>query len=90
MTAPTAPKLAMPAAPKLFALVLDEEDPDYAEFVAACQPTDRVVWWGTEFDGQAVLYRITPDGKLDTARSRDAALAEDRFNQVYPVKLEWL
>ncbi len=80
----------MPAVPRQFALVLDEDDPDYGEYVAACQPDSRVVWWGCMVDGRALLYRFGEDGTLDTARSQDAELAEERWSQLYPVKLTWL
>ncbi|MGA8114475.1 MAG: hypothetical protein WCA46_12480 [Actinocatenispora sp.] len=89
MTAP--PKaLVMPALPKHFALVLDPDDPQYEEFVTIWKPTDPVMWWGSQFDGHAVLYRVTGDGRLDTAHHRDAGRAEARWSRLYPLKLEWL
>ncbi len=90
MTTETVTRLGMPAAPRPFALVLDEDDPDYAEFVTCCQPADRLLWWGAAFADRAVLYRFDGEGKLDTARHRDADAALTRWNHLYPLKLEWL
>lgn len=86
----TTPVLAMPATPRQFALVLDEEDEAYADFVEWRRPADPVIWWGAELDGEVLLYRACDDGRLDTARhaSPDAALS--RWERVYPVKLVWL
>ena len=82
--------LAMPAAPRQFALVLDEDNDQYADFVECCQPSDPVVWWGPETTERALLHRTRGDGRLDTATHLNAAAALERWERVYPVKLVWL
>ena len=82
--------LAMPAAPRQFALVLDEDNDQYAEFVDCFQPADPVVWWGTETVERALLYRMRDGGWLDTATHVDAEAALERWERVYPLKLVWL
>ena len=72
-----------------FALVLDEDNDQYADFVECCQPSDPVVWWGTETAERALLHRT----RRRPARHRhalNAAAALERWERVYPVKLVWL
>ncbi|MGA8112325.1 MAG: hypothetical protein WCA46_01545 [Actinocatenispora sp.] len=82
--------LVMPAVPRQFALVLDENDPDYEEYVRYRQPTNRLVWWGMAFTDNALLFRPYEDGRLDTARHSDVEAALDRWRRLYPLKVEWL
>ncbi|MGA8115711.1 MAG: hypothetical protein WCA46_18785 [Actinocatenispora sp.] len=82
--------LGMPAVPRQFALVLDEDDPTYDEYVQCFQPADRLMWWGVALDDGAVLIRRYDDGRLDTAHHRNADAALYRWSRLYPLKLEWL
>lgn len=82
--------LGMPVVPRLFALVLDEDDPTYDDYVTTFRPADRVLWWGNQLPDHAVLFRTHDDGRLDTAHHTDADSAEARWSSVYPLKLEWL
>lgn len=90
MTVPVSPALAMPPAPRQFALVLDEADPEYAECVAQVGFTDPIVWWGVHTGDDVLLYRFRPDGKLDTAHHADPERALDVWDRLYPIKLVWL
>jgi hypothetical protein len=83
-------ELPMPPAPKQFALVLDPEDPEYAEYVAACQPPHAVVWWGCQLDGRTLLYQLDEAGRPHIARFNTVRRAVDLWERVYPVKLVWL
>ena len=81
--------LAMPAAPRQFAIVLDEDDDQYAEYLDCCRPTDPVLWWGCAVDGRALLYRLA-EGRLDTSRHTSPESALAMWERIYPVKLVWL
>ncbi len=82
-------RLAMPATPRQFALVLDADDPSYDEFVHCDPPTDPVLWWGTELAERAALFQVDADGRLHTAHFRDADSALARWSRLCPVKLTW-
>ena len=79
--------LPMPAAPRQFALVLDEDDPEYRDCVRACGITDPVVWWGAELDDDTVLYRPRSDGGMDVAHHATPHDALARWERLYPLRL---
>lgn len=90
MTASTLPLLAMPPSPRLFALVLDDTDDSYPDYVACCHPSSPVVWWGLHLDGEALLARHVPDGGIDTAHHLNPRHALNSWQRLYPLKLVWL
>jgi hypothetical protein len=85
-----APPLPMPARPKQFALVLDPEDAEYAEYVRDCKPSDPVVWWGCDISGRILLYQIDKGGRPHIARYNSVRRAVDLWERVCPIKLVWL
>lgn len=86
MTTETA---AMPPAPRQFALVYDEDDDQYAEFIECCHPTDPVLWWGFAVDDEAILYR-RHGRHVETAHHTSPESALALWVRSYPVKLVWL
>lgn len=79
-----------PPAPRQFALLLDPEEDEYAEFLESIRPAGPVLWWGVQLAGRVLLYRTDRDGRLDTARHASAEAALDRWSMLCPLRLAWL
>lgn len=82
--------LPVPPSPRQFALVLDENDLDYEDFVQCVRPTSRVLWWGTALDDAVLLYTFGEQGGLSTAHCASVASAIRMISRIGPCKLVWL
>lgn len=90
MSAVVREPVVMSEVPRQFALVLDADDPEYEEFVAACRPAGSVLWWGAALPTRALLYRVGPGGRAEVGWYGSAAAALARWRVAYPVRLAWV